>query len=264
MIGVFDSGLGGLTSLCELAALLPHEDIVYFGDTGRVPYGSKSEGTIIRYSIQNMNFLCGFGIEAALVACGTASSTALPTLREKFDIPVFGVIDAASREAVEATKTGRVGVLGTATTVRNGAFERAIKSVNPRIDVTSVACPLFVHLVENGFTSPGDAVTLAAAERYLSSLKGSGIDTLILGCTHYPIISWAIEAVLPGIRLISSGKSAAAALASELRLRGGGEEGHGRIRCYVSDSPDDFESAAKVFMGGVPIGHAKFVDISKF
>ncbi len=263
MIGIFDSGLGGLTALCELAALLPHEDMIYFGDTGRVPYGSKSEATIVRYSVQDMNFLCGFGIDAALVACGTASSTALPTLREKFDIPVFGVIEAAAREAAATTRSGRVGVLGTSTTVRNGAFERAVKDADMSVEVTSVACPLFVHLVENGFIERGDAVTLAAAERYLAPLRGSGIDTLILGCTHYPIISWAIEAVLPGVRLISSGEAAAKMLASELG-HGGGDGKQGKIRFFVSDTPDDFEAAARVFMGSFPIGHAEYVDISKY
>lgn len=261
MIGVFDSGLGGLTALRELTALLPREDIIYFGDTGRVPYGSKSAETIIRYSIQNMTFLSTFGIDAALVACGTASSAALPTLREKFDIPVFGVIDAAAEAAAAETKTGRIGVIGTSTTVRSHAFERSITAIMPGASVVSVACPLFVHLVEDGFTAPGDTVTLAAAERYLSPLRDAGIDTLILGCTHYPIISHAIAATLPGVTLISSGKAAASKLACAVGQHGAGT---GKIRCFVSDTPDDFESAAQVFMGNTPLGHAEFVDISKY
>lgn len=267
MIGVFDSGLGGLTALRELTALLPGCDIVYFGDTGRVPYGSKSPETIIRYSMQDMRFLSSFGIEAALVACGTASSTALTALRESFDVPVFGVIDAAAEAAAAETKNGKVGVIGTAATVRSGAFERRLRELDGGIEPISVACPLFVHLVEDGFTTPGDAVTLAAAERYLSPLRESGIDTLILGCTHYPILSWAIEAVLPGVGLISSGRAAAVKVADAVGKNGRHNENqteNGRIRCFVSDTPDDFESAAQIFMGDTPLGHAEFVDISKY
>ncbi len=263
MIGVFDSGLGGLTALCELAELMPGEDFVYFGDTGRVPYGSKSADTIIRYSEEIMRFLLGFGIRAALVACGTASSAALPTLRRKFALPIFGVIDAAAEAAVRTTKNGRVGVIGTSTTIRLGAFAQKINELDPKIEVSSVACPLFVHLVEDGFTAPGDPVTLAAAERYLSPLRTAGIDTLVLGCTHYPIISGAIAAALPGVTLISSGKAAADMLASALKedISPGKK---GTIRCFVSDTPESFESAARVFMGDIPLGSAEFVDISKY
>lgn len=269
MIGVFDSGLGGLTALRELTELLPHEDIVYFGDTGRVPYGSKSPETIIRYSIEDMSFLLTFGVDAVLVACGTASSTALPTLRERFDVPVFGVIDAAAREAVGKTKNGKIGVIGTSATVKSGAFERSIREIDRNVEVISAACPLFVHLVEDGFTSPGDVVTLAAAHRYLDPLADSGIDTLILGCTHYPIISGAISEVLPGVRLISSGRAAAKALAAEVteRRRASGADGkteRGVIRCFVSDAPDSFESSARVFMGGVTLGGAELVDIGRY
>lgn len=263
MIGVFDSGLGGLTALRELTTLLPGEDFVYFGDTGRVPYGSKSAETIIRYSEEIMRFLLGFGIDAALVACGTASSAALPTLREKFPLPIFGVIDAAAEAAVKSTRSGRIGVIGTSTTIRLGAFRRKIKELDPAVEVTSVACPLFVHLVEDGFTAPGDPVTLAAAERYLSPLREAGIDTLVLGCTHYPIISGAIAATLPGVNLISSSKAAADKLAATLRTN----TAHGKkgsIRCFVTDTPDNFESAAHVFMGNIPIGRAELVDISKY
>ena len=264
MIGVFDSGLGGLTALRELTSLLPGEDIVYFGDTGRVPYGSKSPETIIRYSIQDMKFLSSFGIDAALVACGTASSTALPTLKAQFSVPVFGVIDAAAEAAVSASGSGKIGVIGTATTVRSGAFARSIKALDDKTNVLSVACPLFVHLVEDGFTTPGDEVTLAAANRYLAPLRDAGIDTLILGCTHYPIISWAVEAVLPGVKLINSGRAAASKLAEAIGNSASAQPKKGKIRCYVSDTPDDFEAAAQVFMGDVQLGHAEFVDISKY
>ena len=260
MIGIFDSGLGGLTGLYELRRRLPGCDIVYFGDTGRVPYGSKSASTIIKYSMQDMAFLSTFGIDAALVACGTASSTALDELKKQYTIPIFGVIDPAAKDAVASTKTGRIGVIGTSTTIKSGSFERAVKRIDNNIEVTAVACPLFVHLVENGFTTPGDEVTIAAARRYLSPLAGK-IDTLILGCTHYPIISWAIEEALPGVKLISSGRSAADALADAV---GDTQSGRGRVQCYVSDSPESFEAAASIFLGGIDIGKTEQIDISRY
>ena len=263
MIGVFDSGLGGLTALRELTALLPREDIVYFGDTGRVPYGSKSPETIIRYSMQDMSFLMTFGVDAVLVACGTASSTALDALKERFSVPVFGVIDAAAEAAVRTTKNGRIGVIGTATTIKSGAFPKSIRSLDSSIETVETACPLFVHLVEDGFTAPGDEVTRAAAKRYLSPLRDSGIDTLILGCTHYPIISHAIAEVLPGVTLISSGKAAAEKLAATVR-NSGKTGGDGIIRCFVSDAPDSFESSAHIFMGDIRLGRAELIDISKY
>lgn len=260
MIGIFDSGLGGLTGLCELRRRLPLCDIVYFGDTGRIPYGTKSASTIIRYSMQDMAFLSTFGIDAALVACGTASSTALDDLRQRYSIPIFGVIDPAAKDAVAVTRTGRIGVIGTPTTIKSGSFERAIKRVDKSVEVTAVACPLFVHLVEDGFTSPGDEVTRAAARRYLAPLAGK-VDVLILGCTHYPIISWAIEEALPRVRLISSGRSAADALADAV---GKTQSGSGSVRCYVSDSPEGFEAAAGVFLDGIDVGKAEQIDISKY
>ncbi len=261
MIGVFDSGLGGLTGLYELKRLLPDADIVYFGDTGRVPYGSKSADTIIRYSLQDMAFLSTFGIDAALVACGTASSTALEELKKRYTIPIFGVIEPAAKEAAEKTRTGKVGVICTQTTKNSGSFERAVRRLDDKIDVLTVACPLFVHLVENGFSKAGDTVTREVARRYLSAFDGAGVDVLILGCTHYPIISWAIAEAMPGVELISSGRAAAKALADAV---GGTQSGAGTVRFYVTDSPESFESSAGAFMGGDFAGHAEQIDISKY
>ncbi|MCD7944792.1 MAG: glutamate racemase [Clostridia bacterium] len=264
-LGIFDSGLGGLTGLKELMALFPEADIVYFGDTARIPYGTRSPETIIRYSVEDMNFITSFDVEAVLVACGTVSSTALPTLREMFHLPIFGVIDSSAEAALKATENGKIGVIGTDVTIASGAYERAIKMRSSDTEVYSVSCPLFVSLVECGFIDPESRVALAAAEEYLSPMRKTGIDTLILGCTHYPIIAPAISKVLPGVKLVSSGKAAADSLFETLSGKYG--ERHdtdgGTVRCYVSDKPYNFDAVAKVFMGGVSIT-AEQVDIREY
>ncbi len=265
MIGIFDSGLGGLTALEAFHSRIPTEDIIYFGDTGRVPYGTRSAETIIKYSIEDMNFLSSFGVDAILVACGTVSSTAISDLRARTDKKVYGVIDPAVDAAAKATKTGKIGVISTNATLKSGAFSRGLKAVDPDFDVTSVSCPLFVPLVENGFIEHGDTVTLEVAKRYLSPLREHGIDTLILGCTHYPIISWAISEALPGVTLINSGKAAADAVADDiLSGKTPSRGGTGMIRCFCSDKPDGFEAAAEIFMGKTPIGRAEKIDIEGF
>ena len=272
MIGIFDSGLGGLTALKELRSLLHNEDIIYFGDTGRVPYGTRSRETIIKYAREDMRFLITHSVDAVLVACGTVSSAALDVLSAEFDVPIFGVIDSATKTALRATKNGRIGVIGTNATIGSGAFERAIRShARNNIDakrepeIYSVACPLFVPLVEGGFVTPGDEITLAAARRYLSPLAASGIDTLILGCTHYPIISWAISAALPGITLISSGRAAADDLAA--RIASGEIKTIipvvGSVRCFVSVNSEDFDAIASIFMGGEHINSVSNNDNEK-
>ncbi len=267
MIGVFDSGLGGLTALKALAKRLPNEDLVYFGDTGRVPYGTRSPETIKKYSLEDLRFLSSFGVDAVLIACGTVSSTALDTLRSASDIEIYGVIAPAIDAAVKATKNGKIGVIGTSATIKSDAFGRGIREASPSLSVTSIACPLFVPLVENGFASPGDEVTLAAVRRYLSPLRETGIDTLILGCTHYPIIDWAIAEVLPGVNLISSGEAAANALADDIEsghIKTSGGKASGTIRCYCSDKPSDFEATAAIFMGDVSIGKAEKINIEDY
>ncbi len=265
MIGVFDSGLGGLTALKALIGLLPNEDFVYFGDTGRVPYGTRSAEIIKKYSLEDLAFLSSFGVDAVLVACGTVSSTAIGELRAATDKQIYEVITPAAKAALKATKNGRIGVIGTNATVKSGAFERNLRSAEPNVEVTSVACPLFVPLVENGFAAPGDEVTSAAVKRYLSPLGEVGIDTLILGCTHYPIIDWAIAEVLPDVTLISSGQAAAEAVADDIasgKLKTSG--GTGTVRCFCSDKPSNFEATAAIFMGDVSIGHAEKIDIEKY
>lgn len=265
MIGIFDSGLGGLTALKELVKRLPNEDFVYFGDTGRVPYGTRSVETIKKYSLEDLRFLSSFGVDAVLVACGTVSSTALSDLRAASGKKIYGVITPTVEAAVKATENGKIGVIGTNATIKSGAFEVGILEREPSMFVKAIACPLFVPLVENGFSAPGDEVTLAAVKRYLEPLREDGVDTLILGCTHYPIIGWAISEVLPGVKLINSGAAAADAVADDiLSERIKTNSGSGSIRCYCSDMPSDFEATAAVFMGDVQIGRAQKINIEDY
>lgn len=185
-IGVFDSGVGGLTVAREIMRQLPDERIVYFGDTARVPYGNKSKKTIIRYTHQILRFLKRQGVKAVVIACNTASATALEEVEKDLDIPIIGVVRAGARAAVEATKNGKIGVIGTEATIQSGIYTEEMEALCPEIEVTGKACPLFVPLVEEGLLH--DSVTDEIASRYLTVLKGKYIDTLVLGCTHYPLL----------------------------------------------------------------------------
>lgn len=250
-IGVFDSGLGGLTAVKELEAVLPEESLVYFGDTGRVPYGTRSRETVRRYAKQDMAFLMRHNVKAVVAACGTVSANA-GDVGAKLPVPYFDVVGPAAAAAAAATKNGRVGVIGTSASIRSGAYARALQGLCGALEVYPVPCPLFVPLVENGFVQPGDQVTRLVAERYLEPLRQAEIDTLILGCTHFPIIAGTIQLVLgEGVRLVDSGKEAALALAGFL-------EEHGllcepgrpkRAEYYVSDSLENFGGAAAQFLG---------------
>ena len=242
MIGIFDSGLGGLTAYKELHARLPDGDFVYFGDTGRVPYGSRSRELLIRYARQDIRFLLDRGADVILAACGTVSSVVLDAIRDEFSIPLFGVVDASVRAALAATKNEKIGVIGTGATISSGAFEKKLSAADPRVVVTAAACPLFVPLVENGYIGRDCAVTRAVATDYLAPFCGAGIDTLILGCTHFPIIADIISDLLPGVTLINSGAAAS---------------------FFVSDSPVNFDAVARVFLGGETI-RAKKVDIEAY
>lgn len=254
-IGIFDSGLGGLTALREVHRLLPHENIVYFGDTGRVPYGSRSHETVCRYADEDMRFLLSRGVKAVAVACGTVSANALPQLVRNYDVPVIGVIEPAVRRALAETKNGVIGVIATPSTVASGAYERALHENDPAVRVVSTACSLFVHLVENGFYGCDDPIPRLTAERYLGEIRESGADTLILGCTHYPLLRPVLEKVLPGVTMVDSGAETARALCSLLETRGllrPAEEDRntpGDIRCYVSDEPQGFTASAARFLG---------------
>lgn len=255
MIAVFDSGLGGLTAMKELCSLMPDEDIVYFGDTSRIPYGTRSADTIVRYARQDLRFLSQFDIRAALVACGTISSVALDKIKDEYPFPVFGVIDSAAKAAAEATKNGRVAILGTPATVRSGAYSRALPE---NIDRISVACPLFVPLVENGNLE--GAVTDEAVKLYLTKVRDYGADTVILGCTHYPLLANAIAKFLPGVTLINSGREAAKAIANALPPASGG----GTRRYFVSDSTEGFSAVGGIFMQHSIDGEVTQIDIEKY
>jgi len=251
-IGVFDSGLGGLSAVREIRTLLPHEDLVYFGDTGRVPYGTRSRDTIRRYAAQDIRFLLSHAdCKAVVVACGTVSANALNELRSNHNVPIIGVIDPAVDAAARATKNGRIGVIATPSTIASGAYERALLAKNPDFHVTSQACALFVPLVENGFVDADDPIPYLTAERYLASIRDCGADTLILGCTHYPLLSAVISRVLPGITLIDTGREAAYSLRSLLSEQGLNTDSTniGESHFYVSDEPQGFALAASRFLG---------------
>lgn len=261
-IGVFDSGLGGLTCVKELMELLPNEPIVYFGDTGRVPYGSKSNETIIKYAKSDIKFLKTFDLKMIVVACGTASAIALPVIEDELDIPTFGVINAAATEAVSATKNGRIGIIGTAGSIRSGAYEKRIKEINPEIVTTATACPLFVPLVEAGHTK--SEVARLVAEEYLEKIKSAGVDTLILGCTHYPLLKETIGKVMgENVTLIDPGKIVAGYVRDYLKENNLLSNG-GSYKFFVSDCPEDFEHLAREFLQREIPGGIEKIDIEKY
>jgi len=248
-IGIFDSGVGGLTVAREIIRQLPNENIVYFGDTARVPYGIKSPQTVIRFSIENILFLLKQDVKLICVACNTASSFALPVIKNHFRAPIIGVISPGVREAVYATQNKRVGVIGTKGTIKSRTYEIEIKHLDPKVKVTAAACPLFVPFVEEGWLE--GEVVLNVARKYLQPLKDAGVDTVILGCTHYPLLKPMIQEVLgKNVTLIDSAKQVAVEvkkiLANEDMLnRGQG----GKHKFYVSDNPEWFSSLAQRFMG---------------
>lgn len=260
MVGIFDSGLGGLTALKEAMALMPSCDFIYFGDTGRVPYGTRSPDTIRKYASEAMRFLSSRGVDAVLAACGTVSSVALDDLTRDFDFPIIGVVRPAVRDALAATKNNRIAVAGTSATIRSGTFEKLLKSADSSIETIGIPCPLFVPLVENGFIESNNEVTRLVAEKYLAPVRDFGADTLILGCTHFPIIADTISSVLPGVTLIDSGRSAATELARSLPKTGGS----GEVKYYVSDSPDGFGVVAAIFMGRPVTCFAKKIIIESY
>jgi glutamate racemase len=222
-IGIFDSGIGGLTVLRAVADRLPAETLVYLGDTARVPYGTKSAATVTRYTLECAGFLRGLGIKALVVACNTASALAMNELRgwlAPLGLPALGVIEPGAVEACRVSRFGRVGVAGTSSTIRSGAYARAIGTIRPDFNVVSAACPLFVPLAEEGWTDPDDPVTLAAAARYLEPFAAARVDTLVLGCTHYPLLRGVIERVLPGVVLVDSGDAVARDLCRALERLG--------------------------------------------
>ena len=249
-IGVFDSGIGGLTVVKRISSNLPKEDIVYFGDTARVPYGSKSNSTVIEYSIQDAKFLINKNVKAIVVACNTSSSVALNDLRKSFNVPVIGMIEPGSQAALKATKNGRIGVIGTRATVNNKAYSNQIKKFNSDVQIFEKACPRFVPLAEEGWIK--HKATYDIAEEYLKYLRDLKIDTLVLGCTHYPILSEVIQDVIgKNIRLIDSGIAAAEVVKNELDRIGLCTNKHslGNQEFFVSDIPTKFKEVAELFLG---------------
>ena len=246
-IGVFDSGLGGLTTVKKLAEYLPGEDIVYLGDTGRVPYGSRSKETIIKYAQQDAAFLKGFDIKAMVIACNTVCSVAYDFIASAHDIPIYEVVSAPARAAAEITINGKIGVIGTAATIRSGAYESAIKKISSELNIFSVQCPLFVPLVENGRTDSCDIAARTIAEDYLRQLQEENVDTLIMGCTHYPLLRDVISGIMgSNVTLIDSGAETAKAVAADIKaekLRPNGGSA-GSIRYFVTDSIDGFSAFA--------------------
>lgn len=263
MVGIFDSGLGGLTALSEFSKMMPDEDIVYFGDTGRVPYGSRSRETILKYSMQDMRFLLTHHVDAVLVACGTASSIALNALKAEYpSVPIIGVIEGAAEKAVSITKNGIVGIIATAATINSRSFVKAIERLSPEVQTVGVACPLFVPLVENDSVSKDAEATELIAQRHLKEIEASGADTLILGCTHYPIIAPIIQKILPDVTLINSSKEAAFKLSSVVTPKKSG--GERIIKYYISDEPQNFTAVAEVFLGHGIGKDTTTIDIEKY
>lgn len=224
-IGVFDSGLGGLTVMRELCRLLPNETLIYFGDTARVPYGSRSPETILKYVQSDIRFLNRFDVKLVVAACGTASAVALPQLRADSAVPLISVVEPAAKSAVEKTKRGPIGVLGTQGTIRSGAFKTAIAALNPDVEILQKACPMFVPLVENGYINPENAVTRLVAEEYLRDLREANVETVIMGCTHYPLLEPFLRETLPdGVNLINMGRATAEYLKGLLEATGSARE----------------------------------------
>ncbi len=256
-IGVFDSGIGGLTVVRELRRQLPAEDIVYFGDTARVPYGPKSPETVQRYSREIASFLLTRDVKAIVVACNTATAHALPMLDAELPVPVVGVVAPGARAAVRAAAAGGIGVIGTAGTVRSGAYERAIAALAPHANVTARACPLLVPFVEEGWTD--HPATRLVAEEYLAPFRDAAVNTLVLGCTHYPLLKRVIADVVgPNIRLIDSAHETAAETGAVLRERNlaAPADRAGAAHYIVSDAADHFARTARHFLGA-PLQHVE-------
>lgn len=250
-IGVFDSGLGGLTAVKELIKVLPNEDIIYFGDTGRVPYGNRSQRTIIKYANDDIAFLNSLDVKMIIVACGTVSSV-INKLGNKLTIPFTGVIEPTAKAAINSTNNGRIGIIGTTATIKSGSYQNELKKLNPNVQIFEQDCPLFVPLVENGFIEKNNKAAVLIAQEYLKNIKKANVDTLILGCTHYPIISEIICSVIgKNVNLIDPGKetaNSACNMLNGLNLKST-KASLGTHSFYVSDDVYSFSKNASLFLG---------------
>ncbi len=249
-IGVFDSGMGGLTAVKQLIKFLPKEDIVYLGDTARVPYGNKSKKTVIKFSIQNTQYLLKFKVKLIIMACNTSSSLALNTLRKRFKIPIIGVIEPGVKKALESTRNKRIGVIGTNATIDSNAFQNRIIKTDPSVKVFAQSCPLFVPLVEEGWLREG--ITLDIIKKYLTPLKNRAIDTLILGCTHYPLLKSSIRKVMgPRVKLVDYAKQLALSVKQlmDKNCIASDKNRKGKLKIFLTDKPYKFETIAEEFLG---------------
>lgn len=265
-IGIFDSGLGGLTAVREIQKIMPHEDIIYFGDTGRVPYGSKSRDAINRYARQDARFLKKMGVKMIVAACGTVSSVA-PDLSSELGLPYTGVVNPTCFTAIRLTKNGRIGVIGTAATINSHSYKQRIREKRPDIEVLEQPCQLFVSFVENGLVDPDDELVQLMVRRYMAPFKESGADVIILGCTHFPLLSDAIRREMgDGVALVDSGKETADYVKKILQesdlLRD--SEDPGQASFYVSDTPADFERYAGLFLKNDLHNHVEHINIEEY
>jgi len=269
-IGVFDSGVGGLTVVKELIKIMPNEDIIYFGDTGRVPYGTRGRDTIIKYAQQDVSFLLKHNVKMIIAACGTASAVLPDEYTKKLPIPYTGIIQSATQAACGITKTNKIGVIATNATINSGAYGKLIRSINENIQVFGNACPLFVPLAENGFIERENEITRLAAKMYLQDFAGTGIDTLILGCTHYPLLYEIIDDVLTDIlkykvSLINPGEQTAIYTRAFLNERNmlNSADNEAKYHYYVTDNTESFEQIAVKFMRLDIKGDIEYVSVEK-
>ncbi len=262
-IGVFDSGLGGLTVAREIIKLMPNENIVYFGDTGRVPYGTRSRETIVKYAKQDESFLLSKDVKLIVAACGTVSSVASDT-GKMLPVPFIEVVSHAAFRAVEATKNKIIGVIGTTATVASNSYKTKILELMPEAQIFQNDCPLFVPLVEAGWIKNDDAVTVETARRYLQPLKDEGVDVLIMGCTHYPVITDIIRDIMGNdVTLVNIGEYTAKAVLKYITENNmlNGSNTKGVYKYYVSDRTEDFSKTASILMGNNIVGNVERVDI---
>ncbi|KMT22812.1 glutamate racemase MurI [Clostridium cylindrosporum DSM 605] len=263
-IGVFDSGIGGLTVAKEIMNILPNEDIVYFGDTARVPYGNKSKETIKKFSLQISRFLETKDVKAIVIACNTASAFALQAVRENFNIPIIGVISPGARAAVSATRNNKIGIIGTEGTVSSGAYSKEITSIKEGTEIFSTPCPLFVPIAEEGWSEK--KVSYMIAEEYLENMKTLGVDTLVMGCTHYPLLNKVVQDVMGDkVKLINPAKETALELLdrlTEMDLKND-EDVKGEYKYYVSDNSSKFIEVGERFLNR-EIDNILEIDIEKY
>lgn len=265
-IGVFDSGLGGLSAVKQMLKAMPDENIIYFGDTGRVPYGNRSRDTIRRYALQDANFLLKHNVKMVVAACGTVSSVA-PDLESSLKVPYTGVVLPTCFTALRESKNGKIGVIGTTATINSHSYKTRIEQKNPSFQVFEQDCPLFVPLVENGVIDRNDMIVKLVVEKYMSGLKNAGVDTVILGCTHYPILKDAISDYMgKDVLLIDSGEETALytkkVLEENALTNNSGKQGSAQF--FVSDTPDNFEKIASLFLSKDMQGKVSQINIEEY